>query len=357
MRVVVVGAGIGGLCTALSLHAAGITDVTVYEAVEEIRPLGVGVDLLPEAVGELAAAGLYDDVAEIAVTTDEVAFHDRFGAPIRTEPCGRAAGHAWPRLAVHHGELRMLLLRAQLAWLGPESLRTGLRLCGYAQTADGVTVEFTDLAGTIVTDEADVLIAADGIDSAGRALMYPDEGRASHASGTVLWRGTSPAPSFLTGRSMLVVEDGRQKFVAYPIREAEGQRPALVTWLAQRPLDGETFEPGDVDAPVELDTIVRHFDEWQVDGLDIPALIENADVAYECRMPDREPPPSWSDARVTLLGDAARATSAIGSRGATRALLDARVLARELAARVDPVEAIAAYEHERRPDANTPSAA
>jgi len=351
VRVVVVGAGIGGLCTALSLHAAGITDVTVYEAVEEIRPLGVGVDLLPDAVGELARAGLYDDVAEIAVTTEEVAFHDRFGARIRTEPCGRAAGHAWPRLAVHHGELRMLLLRAQLAWLGPESLRTGLRLCGYAQTADAVTVEFADASGRIVTDEADVLIAADGVDSAGRALMYPKEAPAS-GSGTVLWRGTSPAPPFLSGRSMLVVEDGPHTFVAYPIREAEGQRPALVTWLAERPFDDAPPGPveADTDDAIELDAIARHFEEWDVDGLDIATLIENADDAYEYRMPDREPPPSWSDARVTLLGDAARATSAIGSRGATRAVLDARVLARELAAGPDPVEAIAAYEQARRPD-------
>lgn len=148
MRVVVAGAGIGGLTTALSLHAAGITDVTVYEAVEEIRPLGVGINLLPPAVRALTELGLYDDLAEISVATAELVRFDRRGSRVRSEPCGLDAGYDWPQFAVHRGELQMLLLRAQLAWLGAESLRTGLRLTGYAQTADGVTVEFTDPRAT-----------------------------------------------------------------------------------------------------------------------------------------------------------------------------------------------------------------
>ncbi|MFI6582343.1 FAD-dependent monooxygenase [Embleya sp. NPDC050493] len=354
MRIVVGGAGIGGLATALSLHAAGITDVTVYEAVEEIRPLGVGIDLLPYAVRELTELGLYDDVAEISVATTESVHHDRFGKRVRSEPRGLAAGYAWPQFSVHRGELQMLLLRAQLAWLGAESLRTGLRLSGYAQTADGVTVEFTDPAGNTVTDEADVLIAADGIDSAGRALMYPSEGPPTpHAR--VLWRGVSPAPALLTGHTRIVAGDGDQTFVAHPLRAAEGERPALLNWLAERPHPGPPTEPRDWQRPAELDTILAHFADWEFDWLDVPALIANADVAYEYPVVHRAPLPSWSDGRVTLLGDAAHATFPTGTEGASRAILDARVLAHALATHPDPLDALAHYEEVRRPATTTPS--
>jgi 5-methylphenazine-1-carboxylate 1-monooxygenase len=348
VRVVVAGAGIGGLSTALSLHAAGITEVTVYEAVEEIRPLGVGMSLLPHAVRELTELGLYDDLAEIAVATTGLAGYDRFGGRLGTEPQGLAAGYAWPQLAVHRGELQMLLLRAQLAWLGAESLRTGLRLTGYAQTADGVTVEFSDPAGNIVTDEADVLIAADGMASAGRALMYPNEGPPS-GNGLVAWHGTAPAPAPMTGRAVISAGDGEQTFVGYPIRAAEGDRPALLSWLAALPHPADQpAEPGEWDRPVEPGSIARHFGDWDFDWLDVPAVIENADAAYAYPMVEREPLPSWSDGRVTLLGDAARATFPIGSDGASQAILDARVLARALATHADPIEALEACEELRR---------
>ncbi|MGC0422999.1 FAD-dependent monooxygenase [Embleya sp. AB8] len=350
MRVVVSGAGIGGLATALSLHAAGITDVTVYEAVEEIRPLGVGIGLLPDAVRELTELGLYDDLAEISVVIAEVAHHDRYGDRVSAAPAGLAAGGPAPRFAVHRGELQMLLLRAQLAWLGAESLRTGLRLSGYAQTADGVTVEFTDRAGETVTDEADVLIAADGIDSAGRALMYPGEGPPSR-SGVLQWRGVSPAPALLTGHTLITVGDAEQRFTAYPLRAAEGERPALLGWSAERPGSGASIEPADWTHPAEPDAILRHFTDWEFDWLDVPAVIANADVAYEYALVDRGPLPSWSDGRVTLLGDAAHPTPSAGTDGAdgaSRAISDARALAGELAAHADPVEALGAYEARRR---------
>lgn len=356
MRVVVAGAGIGGLATALSLHAAGVADVSVYEAVEEIRPLGVGIQLLPDAVRELAELGLYDDVAEISVPIDEWVHHDRLGERVRSEPLGSAAGHAWPRLSVHRGELQMLLLRAQLAWLGAESLRTGLRLSGYAQTADGVTVEFTDDAGETVTDVADVLIAADGIDSAGRSLMYPSEAPPA-PGGRVLWRGVTPAATLHTGHTMVTVEDGGRTFVAYPLRAAEGERPALLNWIAGHPSAGPQAGPADWSRSAELDTIPAHFADWDFPWLDVSAVIADADVAYEYPMIDREPLPSWSDGRVTLLGDAAHAgfpIDGVGGDGASRAIMDARVLARELAAHSDPVEALAGYEERCRRAATTP---
>lgn len=92
MKVIVVGAGIGGLATALSLHAAGITDVTIYEAVGELRPLGVGINLLPHAVRELTELGLGGALAELGVPTSMLSYVNCFGQSIWSEPRGIAAG-------------------------------------------------------------------------------------------------------------------------------------------------------------------------------------------------------------------------------------------------------------------------
>src|SRR4029079_17890391 len=111
MRVMVIGAGIGGLSAALSLHAAGI-DVDVYEAVPELKPLGVGINLLPHAVRELTELGLADRIAANAIPTAKLMYANRFGQEIWSEPRGIAAGYRWPQYSIHRGTLQMLLYEA-----------------------------------------------------------------------------------------------------------------------------------------------------------------------------------------------------------------------------------------------------
>ncbi|GGK98288.1 hypothetical protein Ppa06_57140 [Planomonospora parontospora subsp. parontospora] len=125
MRIVIAGAGIGGLAAALSLHAAGFEDVTVHETVPEIRPLGVGINLLPHAVRELTELGLGDRLAKIGVATAELAYFNRYGTAIWSEPRGLDAGYAWPQYSVHRGRLQLLLLEAVAERLGPRAVRTG----------------------------------------------------------------------------------------------------------------------------------------------------------------------------------------------------------------------------------------
>src|SRR3546814_18938941 len=125
-EVAIIGAGVGGLVLALSLHQAGIA-CRVYESVEEIRPLGVGINLLPHATKELDELGLLPILDPIAVKTRESIFFNRYGQFIYSEPAGKEAGYAWPQYSIHRGDLQMELLQATYDLLGQASVITGDR--------------------------------------------------------------------------------------------------------------------------------------------------------------------------------------------------------------------------------------
>ena len=109
MKVLIVGGGIGGLTTALSLHAAGI-ECRLYESVIAPRALGVGINLQPNAVRELCELGLSEQLADTAIETSTLAYFNKHGQQIWSEPRGRAAGYNWPQYSIHRGELLMILL-------------------------------------------------------------------------------------------------------------------------------------------------------------------------------------------------------------------------------------------------------
>ncbi len=218
MRAIVIGAGIGGLTTALRLHAAGIT-VRVFESVPEIKPLGVGINLLPHAVRELTDLGLLDALITAGVQTQELRYFSTFGQPIWQEPRGLAAGYRWPQISIHRGTLQLLLLDAARARLGAENIRTGYHIDTFTQNDDGtVLARFIDRrsGAPVTTERADLLIGADGIHSAVRRALHPDEGPPKW-NGAILWRAITIGAPFLTGRSMFMAGHARQKFVAYPI--------------------------------------------------------------------------------------------------------------------------------------------
>jgi 2-polyprenyl-6-methoxyphenol hydroxylase-like FAD-dependent oxidoreductase len=355
MKAVIVGAGIGGLSAALSLADAGITDVVVVEAVERLRPLGVGINLLPHAVRELTELGLAEAVAGTGVATAELAYHDLYGSRIWSEPRGVAAGYRWPQYSVHRGRLQMVLLEAVLDRLGPDSVITGHRLTGFrAPSSDQVVADFQTASGATVSMAADVLVGADGIHSAVRAQLNPCEG-APPWNGMVMWRGTTSAAPFLSGRTMIMAGDGSRKFVAYPLSESDPQQgsdrgTALINWVAEVPIpDRAVLERGNWNREVDPGEVLRYFGDWRFEWLDVRALIEAAHAVLEYPMVDREPLERWSHGPVTLLGDAAHAMYPIGSNGASQALLDARVLAQALTAHADVPTALTAYEEQRRP--------
>ena len=343
--VLVVGAGIGGLVTALSLHAAGV-GCTVVDRVRDLRPAGVGINLQPHAVRELVELGLGDALAAIAVATSEMVHYDRFGNRIWGEPRGLAAGYRWPQYSVHRGSLQMLLAATLRERAGSAAIRSGLELETFTETADGVRVRLRDrVSGRPVEWDADALVGADGLHSTVRASLHPEEGPPIGA-GIRMWRGTAVRAPFLTGSSMIVAgSNASEKFVAYPITPVVDGL-ATINWCAEVRLPGEG-PPADWSARGRLGDVLRHFAGWRFDWLDVPDLIRAADPILEYPMIDRDPLPWWSTGRVTLLGDAAHPMYPIGSNGGSQAILDARVLAYHLATAPDTATALAAYERDR----------
>jgi 2-polyprenyl-6-methoxyphenol hydroxylase-like FAD-dependent oxidoreductase len=352
MTVLIIGAGIAGLTTALSLHQIGV-DCGVFESVEQIEPLGVGINTLPHAVRELTELGLQDELAASAIPTAELAYHSKHGSLIWSEPRGLAAGYHWPQFSIHRGELQMILLRAARARLGADRIVTGHHLAHWEATPSGVRAHFIQrrTGATLPCADGSLLIAADGIHSAARAALYPDEGPPIW-NGAILWRGVSHGQQpLLTGRTMVMAGHEFQKFVCYPISRAAYDRgEATLNWIAERKFTPDhAWRREDWNRPGNLQDFLPQFESWRFDWLDVPALIRAADRCYEYPMVDRDPLPRWSFGPVTLLGDAAHPMYPIGSNGASQAILDARVLARELATHGATPAALAAYEAERRP--------
>lgn len=346
MRVAIVGGGIGGLTTALSLQAVGISDVTVLESVDEILPLGVGINLLPHAVRELTELGLGDELARIAVATADLTYVDRHGSTIWSEPRGIAAGYRWPQYSIHRGHFQMLLLREVKRRLGAHAVRTGCRVTG-ATTVDGRALVTWNEEGVETSEWADVVIAADGIRSVVRAKRFPDEGPPEW-NGQVLWRAVSRVAPFLSGRSMMMAGDREKKFVAYPIDEVAADGLQTINWIAEMAFENRDAGQQDWNRQVSIDVFAPEFADWSFDWLDIPHVISAADAVFEYPMCDRPPLNSWVDGRVALLGDAAHPTFPIGSNGSSQAILDARVLA--FALTTMPIdEALGFYESERLP--------
>ena len=350
-HVLIVGAGIGGLSAALSLHAVSI-EVTILEAASEIRPLGLGINLLPHAVRELSELGLGDDLAATGVPTASLAYYDRFGSLIWSEPRGRAAGYRWPQYSIHRGELQMLLVEAVRRRIRPDPVRTGMVLDRFEQTPTEVRCEVRNRStGGLEMVVADVLIGADGIRSTVRAQLHPDEG-APLWNGVHMWRGVTDAEPFLDGRSMVMVGSNRRaKFVAYPISAAlECQGRAVINWVAEvRVGHGGMTDPEDWQHEGNLSDVVPHFADWDFGWLDVPGVLGASPKVFEYPMVDRDPLGWWGTGRVSLLGDAAHPMYPIGSNGASQAIVDAGVLAHELAVEPDPTRALSAYEAVRRP--------
>lgn len=353
MRISIVGGGIAGLTCALSLHAAGFRP-QVNEAARTIEPVGVGINLLPHAVRELAELGLAEELASIALPPRRLGYHDRSGAPVWEEELGLAAGYHWPQYSVHRGRLHVMLLAAVHDRLGPDSLHTGRLFQRFEQTGSGVRAHFIDrTTGTPVVEDADVLIGSDGIDSAVRAQLYPDEGPA-HWNGVHMWRGVARCPQLLDGRS-IVVAGGTPgaKFVAYPIEDplTEGAE-ALLNWVLEV-RRGEPADPLDRSsrriAPEEARAGLA---EWNLPWIDLETLAERSPAVFEYPMLDRDPLPRWSFGRVTLLGDAAHPMFPMGMNGGSQSIVDARVLAWCLAHEPDPA-ALHRYDRLRRPAVNS----
>jgi 2-polyprenyl-6-methoxyphenol hydroxylase-like FAD-dependent oxidoreductase len=349
MKIVIAGAGIGGLTAAMCLKRAGF-DVEVFEAVGELRPLGVGINIQAGAVRILADLGLEQALAATAIETRELRYANRHGQTIWADPRGRHAGLPWPQFSIHRGELQMILLRAAEKRLGPGRIKFGRRIAAVEQKGNTVTARFVDGGGKAAeTADADILIGADGIHSAVRAQFYPDEGPPKW-QGILMWRGVTVGKPFLDGATMVQAGHHNQKFVCYPISRAHAERgEALINWICDLHMGNAMLPREDWNRPGKLADFLPRFENWKFDWLDVPGVIRAAHAIFEFPMVDRDPLPRWSHGRMTLLGDAAHPMYPIGSNGASQAILDGEAITQELLAGGDPEAALQRYERRRLP--------
>ena len=344
--VIVAGGGIGGLATALTLQQIGVPCV-VYEAVREMRPLGVGINLQPNAVRELYDLGIGEaELGAIGMPAEEWALVGLNGHDIYAEPRGLLAGYRWPQYAIHRGKLHMLLYDTFRRRAGADAVRLGCRVTGYRKTADGGVTALVEHAGGHSSEaHGRLLIGADGIHSAVRAQMHPQQ-PPIHWGGAIMWRGATWGRPIRTGASFVGLGTHRHRIVFYPISPPDPQTGlSLINWIAEITVENaEGWSHGGWFRQVDVSDFIDQFKDWRWDWLDVPALIRGAEAVFENPMIDRDPVPTWRDGPVALLGDAAHAMYPTGSNGASQAIVDARVLGACLVQHGAGPGALAAYD-------------
>ena len=326
-RVIIAGGGIGGLATALTLHQIGVPCV-VYEAVREMRPLGVGINMQPNAVRELYDLGItQDDLDGIGVPAKEWALVGLNGNDIYSEPRGMLAGYNWPQYAVHRGQFHMLLYNKLVERAGAHAVKLGCRVTGYRKTSNGVTAIIEHADGSRSEVDGALLIGADGIHSAIRAQMHPNQ-PPIHWGGAIMWRGTTVGKPIRSGASFVGLGTHKQRVVFYPISHPDPSTGlAIINWIAEVTMDNaEGWKQSGWFRPVPASDFAHHFKDWKWDWFDVPELIANANSIFENPMIDRDPVPAWVDGPVALMGDAAHAMYPTGSNGGSQAIIDARAL-------------------------------
>jgi len=343
--VLIGGGGIGGLSMALTLQQIGVPCI-ILESVLELKPLGVGINIQPNAVRELFDLGFSEqDLAQIGVATKEWALVGRNGKEVYSEPRGRLAGYKWPQYSVHRGKLQMMLYAAAQERLGADCVRTGMRVIGYTNTADGVVAQVKDHNGHVHELEGSLLIGADGLHSAIRAQMHPEQPPIQWG-GAIMWRGVSKGIPVRTDASFIGLGSHHHRMVMYPITAPDPATGlADINWIAEITVDNsEGWTNGDWNKKVELSDFAHHFDGWDFGWINVPEMLRSADTIYEYPMIDRDPVHTWVDGNVVLMGDAAHAMYPTGSNGASQAIIDARQIGAAMIEHGMNADALNAYD-------------
>ncbi len=347
MNVVIIGAGIGGLTLGLMLHRAGIS-CRIFEAASELKPVGVGINILPHASRELCELGLEEALASVGVITREFHFYNRFGQFIHSEPAGRFAGYDVPQFSVHRGDLQMVLLDAFTARAGADRVVTGWR-CTRVDPESGVAhFEDSRSGKPLEPQRGSVVVSCEGIHSTLRRQLYPDDGPPKYA-GINMWRGVTRWKPILSGATMARIGwHHPAKLLLYPIRNAiDSEGRQLINWVVD--IETPEYEKNDWNRPGKLDDFIAPLADWHFDWLDVPQFIRSADAVFEYPMVDQDPLPRWTFGRLTLLGDAAHPMYPRGANGAAQAILDCRSLSDALENNGDPIAALKVYEAQRLP--------
>jgi salicylate hydroxylase len=339
-KIVIAGAGIGGLCAALAL-AQRKFEVTVYEQSLQLGEVGAGLQLSPNAMHVLTALGIADDIKAKAFSPDAAVMrHYQTGKTYFTVPLGDAARQKYGAhyLHIHRADLHAILYNACVNM--NVSIHLGKALQSYQQTAKNLIIKFNQ--NDIV--EADILVGADGIKSNVQACMFGDI--APEFTGQVAWRGVVEAhklpKQLIKPNANLWVGPGKH-FVSYYLRGGD-----LVNFVAvQERTDWQKeswSEPGDINE------LRATFAGWHPE---VTELLSNAEDCFLWALFDRKPLKKWSDQQVTLLGDACHPMLPFLAQGAAMAIEDSYALAHCLASNADTQAALKTYQDIRIPRTRT----
>jgi 2-polyprenyl-6-methoxyphenol hydroxylase-like FAD-dependent oxidoreductase len=203
-----------------------------------------------------------------------------------------------------------------------------VKVAGYRNESGGkVTALLKGRGGDGSEVEGALLIGADGLHSALRQQMYPEQ-PPIRWGGAIMWRGVTRGKPIRTGASFVGLGTHRHRVVFYPISAPDPLSGlADINWIAEITVDNSGGWPdGDWNKQVRQDDFLHHFEHWNYDWIDIPAMLRGAAEVFEYPMIDREPIPTWLEGNAVLLGDAAHVMYPTGSNGASQAIIDARVL-------------------------------
>ena len=346
-KVIIAGGGIGGLTLALTLHQIGVPFL-VLETSHTMRPLGVGINIQPNAVRELFELGLTSEVlGTIGVPAKEWALVGLNGREVYSEKRGLDAGYNWPQFAAHRGELLMLLYRTLIERAGAESVMLDARVDKYLKRPSGeVDVSVRGSDGSWFQISGRLLIGADGIHSAVRAQMHPDQ-PPIHWGGAIMWRGTVRAKPLRTESSFIGLGTHQHRMVIYPISKPAADGTVLTNWIAELTVDrNEGWLGNNWFKEVPIESFAHHFESFRYDWLDVPTMLNKSECGYMNPMIDRDPVATWIDGPVALMGDAAHAMYPTGSNGASQAIVDARVIGAAILTRGLTPDALKLYDNQ-----------
>lgn len=335
-KIIVIGAGLGGLTLALSLLREGF-DVTVLEQAAQLGEVGAGIQISANGARVLHGLGLADDLAKVAFHPEsgEVR-HWQTGETLIIRPLGTASVErfGFPYYHMHRADFHGVL-EAAVRGVAPDAIRLNTKITAIEQTADSVVAITTDgdrIAG-------DVLVGADGIHSTVRgALFGADDPK---FTGCIAWRATIPVERLPKDHVRPVASNwiGRGgHFVHYYLRRGE-----LVNCVGV--LEGQEWSAESWSSEGDPNAFLSDFADWHED---LHVLIRSAERCFRWGLFDRDPMPRWSEGRVTLLGDACHPMLPFMAQGAVMGIEDAHTLMQCLKANSDPAAALQRYEALRR---------
>lgn len=337
-EIAVIGAGIGGLASALALLRTG-QRVTVYESVRTLGEVGAGLSITPNAGKALRALGLESELIRFGNRPPAGAIrHYATGQKLVALPQDQSESqYGMPLYHVHRADLHRAL-QQKIEEIDPMCIRTGAGLRSVEQIENGVRFTLTD--GQI--HRADVLIGADGIHSQTRHEIFGLD--QPNFTGYVAWRGLIPGermPRELLDPPLCMTVGPRRMLMRYPLRQG-----AWVNFVAVAQRSHWTEEGWSV--PSALDELLEEFADFEPHTVDFLRLTPEGRL-FKWGLFDRDPLPTWTRGPVTLLGDAAHAMPPFTGQGAVMALEDAVILGRALHSFDDPQVALQRYEQARWP--------